>query len=67
MTKKNEKVTLSEYVETRLRLEKTLVLCGAGGNQKTPSAEAIAKEFAIAYNKCYINGNGPEALKHVQD
>ena len=40
---------------------------GAGGNQKTPSAEAIAKEFAIAYNTCYIKGNGPEALKHVQD
>ena len=67
LTKLHETVRLAEYVETRLHLEKTLVLWGAGGNQKTPSAEAIAKEFAIAYDKWYIKGNGPEALKHVQE
>ena len=67
LTKQNEIVSLSDYVGSKLHLEKTLVLWGAGGNQKTPSAEAIAKEFAIMYNTCYIKGNGPEALKHVQD
>ena len=67
LTKQNETVTLSRYVESRLHLEKTLVLWGAGGNQKTPSAEAIAKEFAIRYDTKYIKGNGPEALKKVQD
>ena len=67
LTKENETVTLSEYVDTKLHLEKTLVLWGAGGNQKTPCAEAIAKEFAIRYDTKYIKGNGPEALKKVQE
>ena len=67
LTKQNEIEPVSKYVETKLHLEKTLVSWGAGGNQKTPSAEAIAKEFAIRYNTKYIKGNGPEALKGVQD
>ena len=50
LTKQNETATVSDYVESKLHLEKTLVLWGAGGNQKTPSAEAIAKDFAIRYN-----------------
>ena len=67
LTKQNETAAVSDYVESKLHLEKTLVLWGAGGNQKTPSAEAIAKDFAIRYNTQYIKGNGPEALKKVQD
>ena len=67
LTKQNEISTVSNYVESKLHLEKTLVLWGAGGNQKTPSAEAIAKDFAIRYNTQCIKGNGPEALKKVQD
>ena len=67
LTKHNETATVSDYVESKLHLEKTLVLWGAGGNQKTLSAEAIAKDFAIRYNTQYIKGNGPEALKKVQD
>ena len=66
LTKRRESVKLSEYVESRLHLEKTLVLWGAGGNQKSPSAEAIAKDFAIRYNTAYIKGSSPEALKKVQ-
>ena len=41
---------------------------GKGGRGKTPSAEAVAKHFAISYNtNRYMSTGNVDALKDVQD
>ena len=45
-TRQDVNLPFADYVETRLHFEKVLVLWGAAGRQKTPTAAAIANHLA---------------------
>ena len=67
-TERTEHHTVAEYTDTKLHMEKVLVLWGKGGRGKTPSADAVAKHFAISYDtNRYMSTGNVDALKEVQD
>ena len=67
-TERTEYHTVAEYTDTKLHMEKVLVLWGKGGRGKTPTADAVAKHFAISYDtNRYMSTGNVDALKEVQD
>ena len=66
-TEQKEERLVSDYTDTRLHLEKVLVLWGKGGRGKSQCARAIAKYIATGHgtNK-YLGTGNLDALKTVQ-
>ena len=68
ITRKDVKLPFADYVNTRLHFEKALVLWGDGGQQKTPTAAAIANYLAENYDVGhYCKASSPDALKPAQE
>ncbi len=67
LSERKEERLVSDYADTRLHLEKVLVLWGAGGRGKTQSARALAKYIAAGHGTDkYISTGNVDALKALQ-
>ena len=68
ITRKDVKLPLADYINTRMLFEKVLALWGGGGLQKTPTAAALANHLAENYGVGhYCQASSPDALKPAQE
>ena len=68
LKREEAEIPFTDDMETRLHLEKILVLWGQGGRAEMPADECIANILAISYDtKKYIRGSNPDSRRpHMQ-